>query len=559
MISTLSQKFGEMGNEWLIFCVACIGIIGISKFLMLGMRPKNYPPGICQKIPNTIKVHDVDKIQFLGPPTLPIIGNLHQLPKKDIHLAYDRWAKQYGPIFSLKLGNTTTIVLANGDTIKKLVDKRSANYADRQSIYMRDLYDDLWKVERKLYHNFLNINVAKKYHPYQSLEMTRLCVDLLQDPVNFFAHISRATSSIGSSMTYGFRLNSMEDHAIKELNRNTHGFFGLVLQSKFLDWYPIFRPLVKLLPIRLNPLAAKATDFYHRERTHFRKLYLDVKANMYSEGVMLSFACDIAKAQETWKGTSIGDLLTDKAASYIAGISFEGGADTSRNTLIGFIKAMAIFQDAQKQAQEEIDRVVGPDRMPNMDDFDQLPFVRCTMKEALRWMPVAITGAIPHATREEDEFEGYHIPKGAGIVMAVWSANNDTNLFTDPRVFNPARHSSKTSLAESAASKDYRDRDQWTFGAGRRMCPGIHVAERTLFIAISRLLWTFSITKDQDMDGNEIYIPPDEVDQSLAACPPPFKCKIVPRDGKRTKIVVEEWAKATALLDGNGNYKTPII
>ena len=138
-------------------------------------------------------------------------------------------------------------------------------------------------------------------------------------------------------------------------------------------------------------------------------------------------------------------------------------------------------------------------------------------------MPVAITGAIPHAPRQDDEFEGYHIPKGAGIVMAVWSANNDPDLFSNPRVFDPSRHDAKTSLSEAAAAPDYRNRDQWTFGAGRRMCPGIHVAEKTLFISIARILWAFSITKDKDSTGTEIYIEPDEVDQSLAACPMPFR------------------------------------
>lgn len=50
---------------------------------------------------------------------------------------------------------------------------------------------------------------------------------------------------------------------------------------------------------------------------------------------LTGFALDIARAQETWKEA---DILTDHAASYIAGISFEAGADTTKNTLNGFIK-----------------------------------------------------------------------------------------------------------------------------------------------------------------------------------------------------------------------------
>lgn len=82
-----------------------------------------------------------------------------------------------GPIFSLKLGDSTTIVLADGYVIRDLVDLRGGNYAHRPNLWVRELfddsriimrgYDDLWKLERKMYHASLNISVAKQYLPYQ--------------------------------------------------------------------------------------------------------------------------------------------------------------------------------------------------------------------------------------------------------------------------------------------------------------------------------------------------------------------------------------------------------
>ena len=72
-------------------------------------------------------------------------------------------------------------------------------------------------------------------------------------------------------------------------------------------------------------------------------------------------------------------------------------------------------------------------------------------------------------------------------------------------------------------ASDIKDRDHWTFGAGRRLCPGIHVAERTLFLAMARILWAFDIGKAKDASGNEIDIVQDEVTQSIAARPLPFK------------------------------------
>jgi len=118
--------------------------------------------------------------------------------------------------------------------------------------------------------------------------------------------------------------------------------------------------------------------------------------------------------------------------------------------------------------------------------------------------------------------DGYKIPAGATVVLAVWAVNNDPQLFPNPRVFDPSRHNADLSFSEASLAADYRDRDNWTFGAGRRICPGIHVAERTLFLATSRLLWTFSLRKARDTNGKEIDVDRDEVTQSIAARPLPF-------------------------------------
>jgi hypothetical protein len=80
-----------------------------------GRRPKNYPP---------------------GPPTLPLIGNLHQIPRRKRHLQYEKWAREYGPIYSLMLGTKVMIVLNSDEAIRDLVDKRGAIYSSRPESYI---------------------------------------------------------------------------------------------------------------------------------------------------------------------------------------------------------------------------------------------------------------------------------------------------------------------------------------------------------------------------------------------------------------------------------------
>ena len=81
---------------------------------------------------------------------------------------------------------------------------------------------------------------------------------------------------------------------------------------------------------------------------------------------------------------------------------------------------MLLYPNVQRRVQEHVDSIVGPDRMPTMDDAAKLTEVRAVMKETLRWMPTTILGAVPHATNADDTYKGYLIPKGAGVVNNVW-------------------------------------------------------------------------------------------------------------------------------------------
>lgn len=488
--------------------LASLLLVILRRLLFIGTRPwnKEYPP---------------------GPQALPFIGNLHQLPGKDMHLAYQKWAKEYGPIFSLKLGQQTLIVLASGEMIKKVVDKRSANYSDRQKPYIGELYedthvifrghDDMWRLDRRLYHANLNINAAQRYIPYQLVETLQLCVDLLDSPERFFDHIKRTTSSVASSLSYGFRISSIDSPIMAQMFKNSTYLFKLSARSKFLDWYPSLRPLFRVVPTWLRPLAREAAMHLSEEKEHFGKLYHDAISTQ-----MPSFSADIAASQKAWEGTPNGELLDDQAAAYTAGIAFEAGADTTKNTIIGFIQAMALFPNVVIKAHEELDRIVGNDRLPAIDDIKSMPYIRGTVKESLRWMPTTINGAIPHAATADDTIDGYDIPAGAGIALAVWTVNNDPAIFPDPRAFKPERYTVDLGVGEAAQASDVRERI-WTFGAGRRICPGLHLAENTLSLAIARLLWAFDISKERDGDGEEIAIDPAALTQSVAVCPLPFK------------------------------------
>lgn len=80
---------------------------------------------------------------------------------------------------------------------------------------------------------------------------------------------------------------------------------------------------------------------------------------------------------------------------------------------------MTLYPEVQRKAQEEIDRVLGTGRLPQITDRVKLPYIEAVVKETLRWHPVAPMG-IPHMSIEDDMYEGYHIPKGSFIMPNIW-------------------------------------------------------------------------------------------------------------------------------------------
>ena len=53
---------------------------------------------------------------------------------------------------------------------------------------------------------------------------------------------------------------------------------------------------------------------------------------------------------------------------------------------------MVLNPDVQRCAQEEVDRVVGNDRLPVVSDLDKLQYLNAVLKEVMRWHTVACIG-----------------------------------------------------------------------------------------------------------------------------------------------------------------------
>lgn len=122
----------------------------------------------------------------------------------------------------------------------------------------------------------------------------------------------------------------------------------------------------------------------------------------------------------------------------------------------------------------------------------------------------------------------------------------DSSLHKDPDAFEPSRYLSKPlPAADYINSNDPYQRDHFTYGAGRRVCPGVHVAERSLYINIVRTLWGFNIKKAVSPLGKVIE-PETAMVRGFLSVPKPFQCDITPRSTRHAQIMRDTFKQAEA-------------
>jgi cytochrome P450 len=215
----------------------------------------------------------------------------------------------------------------------------------------------------------------------------------------------------------------------------------------------------------------------------------------------------------------------EHAIKWSAASMYTGGADTSVSTTAAFFLAMTVFPDAQRTAQEEIDRVIGMDRLPTAADRENLPYVNAVVEEAQRWHPIAPMG-LAHAVDSEDTVNDFRILKGALLVPVVWWFTRDPEVYHNPEQFKPERFFAPYN--ETLAT-------DVTFGFGRRICPGKFLAEASLFLTFAQSLAVFNIQKVSSSDG--VVEPVHTFQNGIISHPGPFEVKVVPRSARVRELV----------------------
>ncbi|KAJ7640418.1 cytochrome P450 [Mycena polygramma] len=501
-----------------------LGLLGVFVWLRkVGTREPGLPP---------------------GPPTIPLLGNLHIFPTEFAHYKFTEWARQYGGFYSLKVGPGTAIVLTDAAAVKELMDKRSGSTVDRPPMYVAELvagglnmvlarYTENWRTLRRTAHAILTPQASARHLPIQQAEATQLLHDIVIRPEGFYTHIRRYSNSVILSVLYGKRAPRYETPETTAFFKAQH------------EWELVLEPGATP-PVDLIPILKYVPERWAKWKTdcaRTRKLQRDLYFGLLDETKER-----IGRGEEN--GSYMEEILTRQEefgmdreiTGYLGGVLIEGGSDTTSSFLQSLIMAMIAFPDAQKKAHEEIDRVVGEHRMPTLDDLEHLPYIRAMILETHRFRPVAPL-MIPHATLAPEEYKGYIIPQGATIFVNAWGIFHDPELYDDPESFHPDRYL----LTENGTKPgvDGSDlRPNFAFGVGRRICPGIHLAQNSISINTMNLVWAFDFTTATDAGGKPMELDTFDYQRGILTGPCPFKCKITPRTREKAEIIEREFLEA---------------
>jgi typhasterol/6-deoxotyphasterol 2alpha-hydroxylase len=161
-----------------------------------------------------------------------------------------------------------------------------------------------------------------------------------------------------------------------------------------------------------------------------------------------------------------------------------GGTDTTAGTMEWAVSELLKNPKTLAKAMEELNHVIGPDRLVTESDLPRLPYVEALLKETMRLHPPGPMLA-PHVAREDTSVDGYDVLAGTVVFINVWGIGRDPALWDAPEEFRPER------FLESKIDLRGQDFQLLPFGSGRRMCPGLNLAVKVLALSLANLLHGF--------------------------------------------------------------------
>ncbi|PIL25355.1 cytochrome P450 [Ganoderma sinense ZZ0214-1] len=473
-----------------------------------------------------------------GPTALPIVGNLLDFPRKHLGREFAQMARKYGDVVYLNVLGQDTVVLGSLKAARDLLEKRSANYSNRPTSVMVQLYVGYewlfvlmdygarWRQHRRA----VRPTMAPDYHAFYMDAARNLLRLVLQDPQELGSHIRFTFAKIAMGTIYGIEIREPNDKYYRMIERMGDVGEEIIVPGRFpVEAFPALRYLPSWFPG--GGFKRWAADAKRDISRAVDGLFETAKSGMTTDS-------DSSRRpmirQILGDSASQGDEELQKICKEVAATMYVAGADTasSNATMGAFFLAMAMYPEVQKKAQQQLDAVVGTERLPDFSDRPSLPYIAAIVKELLRWHPATPMSA-PHRILADDEYKGYLIPAGTSVFVNIWDIMRDPEVYSQPEDFVPE------CFLDSAGKLAIHGRDpaDVVFGLGRRICPGRHFADAVLFILCASVLSAFEIGPPIGEDGAPTPFTREASDHCMVSHPKVHKYTMKPRSAHIERLV----------------------
>ncbi|KAF8817026.1 cytochrome P450 [Phlegmacium glaucopus] len=465
-----------------------------------------------------------------GPSRLPLLGNLLDMPTSQEWVTFAEWGKKWGDMVTISILGQPMIIVNSAKTAMEMLNKKSAIYSDRPIVPMggelvgwKDTlvlipFGERHRSYRKLFHQVIGSNASMSlFYPVEEFETHLFLKSVLKNPGELVTSIRKTAGAIIMRIAYGYHVKERNDPFLAQVNEAVDQFSLSTAPGGFM---------VNLVPsLRHLPAWFPGAGFKQTAALWAQSLITMVEQP--HQLVKQQMAAGTAESSFTSRFLDDSPITAEQEhdIKWSAASLYSGGADTTVSAIHAFFLAMTLYPDVARKAQEELDAVVGQDRLPSFSDRESLPYINALVLEVLRWHSVTPTG-VTHRAMEDNVHDGYVIPKGTLIIPNIWFMLHDPKVYPNPSRFDPERF---------YGPQRQQDPLDICFGFGRRICPGRVLADSSLFITCAMTLAVFDITK-YSQDG-VVVEPIIEQTTGTISHPKPFKCSIKPRSQKALDLI----------------------
>ncbi|KIY48547.1 cytochrome P450 [Fistulina hepatica ATCC 64428] len=336
-----------------------------------------------------------------GPPSLPLIGHLGQLPSERAQDIFYEWSKTYGDVMCLRVPGKNIVVLNSHEAASELLERRSAIYSSRPAFVTMEImgwehtlvflpyHSAEFPIHRRIMHKYLDRQEAEAHRHLLEQLAQQTAERLHAPPGSYDAELLRYTILMTLKIAFGYDGKSDSDdmfHLGEQVLHvmNTAGPIG----NTIVDHVPWFRHLPPWFPGMRYVNRARQSRRIVRNFYDYCFNFVMERKRGGNESVEASIlGSEIENVSQEVDVAKHCELLTGLAVQI-----FVAASDTTWTTLSIFVIMMVLHPDIQRKAQTELDKVTEGTRLPNFEDHGALPYIDCIVQELLRFHPVLPLG-----------------------------------------------------------------------------------------------------------------------------------------------------------------------